>query len=253
MMAGVVEVDRTGIDRDDRSAPNTLLQMLTGYWVSKALSVAAELGIADLLRNGPQTSEDLAVACGAHPPALYRLLRALASVGVFTEVEPGRFGRTRLAELLRGDTPGSMRALARMFGSEAYRAWDGLLESIRTGGPAFDRAFGVGYAEYLARNPEAGAIVNEALTGWTTQIADAVVAAYDFIGIDLIVEVGGGHGLLLATVLRAYRAVRGVLFDCPRVVAGARPVLIAAGVADRCETVGGDIFGGCLLVATPTS
>src|ERR1051326_407494 len=122
----------------DVPAPVALLRMMTGYWVSKALSVAAELGVADLLQDIPRSSDDLAVACAAHPPTLYRLLRALASVGVFTELDGHRFALTPLAELLRSDVPGSMRALARMYGSEQSRAWGDLLESVRTGRPAFD-------------------------------------------------------------------------------------------------------------------
>ena len=227
---------------NDVPAPVALLRMMTGYWISKALNVAAELGVADLLRDGPRSSDELAGACGAHPAALYRLLRALAGVGVFTELDGRRFALTPLAELLRSDVPGSMRALARMYGSEQYRAWDGLLESVRTGEPAFDRTFGASYFDYLGRNPDAGAVFNEAMTGWTTQVADAVVEAYDFTGVNTVVDVGGGHGLLLATILRAHPSMRGALFDLPHVVAGAGPLLEAAGVADRCVTVGGDFF-----------
>ena len=222
--------------------PVALLRMMTGYWVSKALNAAAELGVADLLRQGPRENDELAAACGAHPPTLYRLLRALASVGVFTEEEGRRFALTPLAELLRSDVPGSMRALARMYGAEQYRAWGDLVESVRTGGPAFDRVFGAPYFDYLGRSPEAGAVFNEAMTGWTTQVADAVVAAHDFAGAEKIVDVGGGHGLLLGTILRAHPAARGVLFDLPQVAAGARPLLEALGVAERCETAGGDFF-----------
>ena len=229
---------------DDVAAPVALLRMMTGYWVSKALSVAAELGLADLLRDGPRTTDELAAACGADAPTLYRLLRALASVGVFTETagEGRRFALTPLAELLRSDVPGSMRALARMYGSEQYRAWDGLLDSVRTGSPAFDREFGASYFDYLTRSPGAGVVFNEAMTGWTTQVASAVAAAYAFAGSETVVDVGGGHGLLLATVLRAHPEMRGVLFDLPQVVAGAQPLLAAEGVADRCMAVGGDFF-----------
>ena len=227
---------------DDVPAPVALLRMLTGYWVSKALNVAAELGIADLLRDGPRTSDELADRCGVHPQALYRLLRALASVGVFTEGEKGRFGLTPAADLLRSDVPGSMRALARMYGSEQYRAWGDLLESIRTGEPAFDRLFGTGYFEYLAHDPEANAVFNDAMTGWTAQLAESVVTAYDFDGSGVLVDVGGGHGMLLATVLRAHPAMRGILFDLPHVAATAKPLLEEAGVAARCEAVGGDFF-----------
>ncbi len=227
---------------EDVTAPEALLRMMTGYWISKAIHVAAELGIADLVRDGPKTSEELATRCGADPQALYRLLRALASVGLFAGEDGRRFGLTPLAELLRSDVPGSMRGLARMYGSEQYEAWGGLLDSVRSGEPAFDAVFGTSYFDYLAGSPEAAGIFNEAMTGWTSQLAEAVVAAYQFDGSGAVVDVGGGHGLLLATILRAHPTSSGVLFDLPHVAASAEPLLRDAGVADRCSTVGGDFF-----------
>jgi hypothetical protein len=231
------------MDADHTATPVTLLRMMTGYWVAKALNVAAELGVADLLRDGPLTNSELATACGAHPPTLYRLLRALASVGVFAEVEGGRFELTPLAQLLRSDDPASMRAQARMYvASEQYSAWGDLLDSVRTGEPAFPRRYGTSTWEYRSTRPDVDAVFNEAMTGWTTEVADAVVAAYDFAGTNQVIDVGGGHGVLLATILRAHPEMRGVLLDLPRVVLGAQPLLQAAGVADRCTTVGQDFF-----------
>ncbi len=119
--------------------PVALIQMMTGYWVSKSIYVAAKLGIADLLRAGPRTREELADVCDAHAPSLFRLLRALATVGIFQEVDAGRFALTPLAELLRSDVSGSMRALGIMYGEEQYQAWGDMLYSVRTGQPAFDR------------------------------------------------------------------------------------------------------------------
>ena len=148
--------------------PATLLQMMTGYWLSQAVYVAAKLGIADLLADGPVGCEDLAAATDTHAPSLRRVLRALASVGVFTEASSGSFTLTPLAELLRTETPGSMRALAIMYAAEEqYRAWGELLHSVRTGGMAFERQFGVGYFAYLAQHHEADRVFNEAMTGWT--------------------------------------------------------------------------------------
>jgi hypothetical protein len=227
---------------DDVAAPVALLRMMTGYWLSKSLSVAAELGLADMLRAGPQTTDELAIACGADSPSLYRLLRALASVGVFTETQGRCFGLTPMAEMLRSDLPGSMRSLARMYGSEQYRAWDDLLASVRSGEPAFDRVFGASYFDFLANTPHADAVFNDAMTGYTAQVASAVVAAYDFGGIDKVVDVGGGHGLLLTTILRAHPDMHGVLLDLPNVIAGTQPLLDAAGLDGRCETVAGDFF-----------
>jgi O-methyltransferase/methyltransferase family protein len=231
-----------GMGTDASPPPATLLQMMTGYWVSQALHVAAKLGIADLLADGPVDCKDLAAATDTHAPSLQRVLRALASVGVFTEVTPGSFALTPLAELLRTETPGSMRALAIMYAEEQYRAWGELLHSVRTGKMAFNHQFGVGYFEYLAQHPEADRVFNEAMTGWTHQLVGAVVDTYDFSPFKTIVDVGGGYGALLAAILQRNPDTQGVLFEQPHVVARAEEQLVAAGVADRCTCVGGDFF-----------
>ena len=231
-----------GMDAGASPPRATLLQMMTGYWVSQALYVAAKLGIADLLADGPVDCEDLAAATNTHAPSLQRVLRALASVGVFTEVSPGSFALTPLAELLRTETPGSMSALAIMYAEEQYRAWGELLHSVRTGEMAFDHQFGMGYFEYLAQHPEADRVFNEAMTGWTQQLVGAVVDTYDFSPFHTVVDVGGGYGALLATILRNNPGTRGILFEQPHVIASAEEELVAAGVADRCTFVGGDFF-----------
>jgi len=219
-----------------------LLQMMTGYWVSQAVYVAAKLGIADLLSDGPAQYEGLAVASRADPPSLYRVLRALASVGVFREAETGWFELTPTATLLRSDNPDSMRALALTYGEEQYRTWSDMLKSIQTGGTAFDRVFGMSYWAYLAEHPESNEIFNQAMTSWSSQLDRAVLAAYDFGQFKTLVDVGGGYGRLLATILRAHAGLQGVLFDQPHVVEGAVNVLQDAGVSDRCAAVGGDFF-----------
>jgi hypothetical protein len=216
--------------------------MMTGYWISKAIYVAAKLGIADLVAEGPLGVDELAARTETQAPALSRVLRALASIGVFSEVDHGRFALTPLAGLLLSGTPGSMRALAIMYAEEQYRAWDDVLHSVRTGQPAFERAFGTRYFEYFTTHPEASQVFNEAMVGWTTQISDAVVASYDFSACDTVVDVGGGHGALLAAILQRNPGVRGILFDLPPVVESAGPFLEAAGMRDRCERVGGDFF-----------
>ena len=231
-----------GMDAGASPPRATLLQMMTGYWVSQALYVAAKLGIADLLADGPVDCEDLAAATNTHAPSLQRVLRALASVGVFTEVSPGSFALTPLAELLRTETPGSMSALAIMYAEEQYRAWGELLHSVRTGEMAFDHQFGMGYFEYLGQHPEADRVFNEAMTGWTQQLVGAVVDTYDFSPFHTVVDVGGGYGALLATILRNNPGTRGILFEQPHVISSAEEELVAAGVADRCTFVGGDFF-----------
>jgi hypothetical protein len=236
-----------GMGTGDSPPPATLLQMMTGYWVSQALYVAAKLGIADLLAEGPVDCEDVAAATDTHAPSLQRVLRALASVGVFTEVSPGSFALTSLAELLRSETPGSMRALAIMYAEEQYRAWGDLFHSVRTGEMAFDYQFGMGYFEYLAKHPDADRVFNEAMTGWTHQLVGAVVDAYDFSPFRTVVDVGGGYGALLAAILQSNPDTRGILFEQFHVIASAEAQLAAAGIADRCTVVGGDFF-----VAVPT-
>ncbi len=223
-------------------SPVTLLQMMTGYWVSQAIYVAAKLGLADQLAAGPRGVTDLASAAHADAPSLQRVLRALASVGIFTEASPGTFDLTPLADLLRGDVPGSMRALAITYNEEQYRAWGELLYSVRTGGVAFEHLYGMHHLTYRAQHPEVDRIFNEAMIDWTNQVAGAVVGTFDFSPFGTIVDVGGGYGALLAAVLRENPQARGILFDQPHVIAQARGVLEGAGVADRCRRVGGDFF-----------
>lgn len=224
--------------------PTALLQMMTGYWVSQALYVAAKLGVADLLVDGAQPVENLATATQTDAHSLQRILRALASVGVFTEVNPGVFALTPLAALLRSGIPDSMRALAIMYAEEQYQAWGNVLHSVRTGESAFDQQFGMNYFEYLAQHPVADQVFNQAMSGYTTQLVGAVLDAYDFSAFKTIVDIGGSYGTLLTAVLRTNRTARGILFDQPHVVAAAEAHLVASGVSERCKTVGGDFFIG---------
>jgi len=170
------------------------------------------------------------------------MLRALASVGVFTETAPGTFALTPLADLLRTAVPGSMRALAITYNEEQYRAWGELLHSVKTGGVAFEHIYGMPVFEYFAQHPEADRVFNDAMIGWSNQVAGAVADTYDFAPFRTVVDVGGGYGTLLAAILRNNPDARGILFDQPHVIAGADGLLTAAGVADRCATVGGDFF-----------
>jgi SAM-dependent methyltransferase len=229
-----------------RASPGTQLQhLIAGYWVSQAIAVAAQLGLADLLAGGPKPSTELAEATGTHPRALYRLLRALASVGVFTEVEPGTFGLTPMAELLRSDAAVSLRGMAvYVRGEEHWRTWGQLGYSVRSGQSAFKHLFGMDPWAYRERHPEANAAFNAFMTSLVTQVADAVAEAYDFSGSRTVVDVGGSHGALLVAILRANPGLRGVLFDLPHVAEGAEGRLGAAGLLERCEVVGGDMFEG---------
>jgi hypothetical protein len=217
-----------------------LLRMTGGAQLTQAIYVAAKLSIADMLADGPRSDADLAASAGAHPASLLRLLRFLASAGLFAVDAAGRYGLTPLSQCLRDGVPGSLRATVLFRGEPwAWAAWGDLLHSVRTGEPAFEHVHGMDFWAYTERHPEAGAIFNASRP--QPRFA-AVLAAYDFAGIGTLVDVGGGWGQLLAAILPAYPALRGVLFDLPQVVAGAAPILAAAGVADRCVIIGGDFF-----------
>lgn len=220
----------------------TMLRMLTGFHVTQMLAVAARLGVADLLAAGLQSAEELAGATGAHPDALYRLLRALANMGIFEALPERRFALTPLGATLRADPPDGMRAFAMFLGDEVYRAWGDLHYTITTGRPAFDHIFGAHNFDYLGAHPASNEIFNQAMSATARREIVAMVAVYDFAGAERVVDVGGGHGLLLSEILQANPTLRGVLFDLPHVVVSAGPMLGAAGVADRYEVAGGDFF-----------
>jgi hypothetical protein len=225
-----------------RPAALVLSEMLSGYWISMALHVAARLGLADLLKDGPRAPVELAAAAGAHAGSLHRLLRALASVGVFAEDGAGRFGLTPLAERLRGDVPGSQKALALMMGDEHYRAWGELEHCVRTGETGFRKVYGKEIFDYLAEHPAAAKVFDEAMVGVHGGESSPMCDAYDFSGLGTLVDVGGGNGSLLAVVLRRFEHLRGVLYDLPHVVERAGANFQAAGLADRCRVVGGNFF-----------
>jgi hypothetical protein len=220
-----------------------MLQMITGFWVSRAIYLAAKLGLADLVKERPKTADELARLTGTHAPSLYRVLRALAGVGVFADDVHGRFAQTPLSETLRSDAPGSLRAMAIVeLGQEHFPAWGNLMHSVKTGEIAFDNLFKQNVWEYYARNPEDGSNFNKAMKGLTEMVNQAVLSAYDFSGVNKVVDVAGGTGGLISAILKTHPQMRGVLFDLPSVIAEAGPQLDDAGVRDRCETASGDFF-----------
>ena len=222
--------------------PAVLFQMVTGYYISRAIYVAATLGIADLLAHGPQPSSTLAKATGTHAESLTRVLRLLASVGVFTEQDDRCFALTPLGECLQTGVPGSMRSAALLFAGITQEAWRDLLYSVRTGEPAFHHVFGMDSFSYMAQHPEEAANFDEAMADFTKGIAIAVAATYDFSQFGTIVDVGGGNGMFLEAVLKAHPTLRGVLFDMPHVAERAQQRIEAVGLAERCKAVGGDFF-----------
>lgn len=222
--------------------PIQMLHIISGFWVARCVYVTAKLGIADELQQGPKTANELAAASGTHGPSLYRVLRALAGVGVLTQDSDNRFGQTPLSETLR-DVPGSIRAFAMTeLGEEHYPAWGELLYSVRTGGIAFDKAFGEPCWEFFRKNPENAKIFNDAMSGMTAQAEAALHDAYSFEGIGTIIDVGGGHGGFITSILKRNPNMRGILFDSPQVIEGAKSAVAESGVADHLQVVGGDFF-----------
>jgi hypothetical protein len=220
-----------------------LLQMIFGFIASQAISVVAKLGVADLLANGAKSAEQLAQATGVKARPLYRIMRALASVGIFAEDEAGRFRLTPMAEPLRTDAPNSLRGFSIFMGADwHWRVWSELSYSAQAGQPAFERIYGKAYFDYLAENPEPARVFHDAMTSFSASVSAAVLEAYDFSGIKKLVDVGGGHGLLLASILEKSPQMTGVLFDAPSVAEGAKEVINGRGAAGRCEIVGGDFF-----------
>jgi len=217
-------------------------QLLGGAWSTQGIYVAAELGIADLLVAGCRSVGDLADATGSDPQALYRLLRALAGIGLFAEDAEGQFSLTPLAEPLRSDRPDSQRALAIMMGAEFYQAWGQLLFSVRTGGGGFREAYRAGFFEYMDRHPDRHRIYDEAMHGIHGAESEPILAAYDFSRFHRIVDVGGGNGGLLTGILQKYPEPDGILFDLPAVAERARDGIEAVKLAGRCRVEGGDFF-----------
>jgi hypothetical protein len=221
---------------------DTVRQMVTGCLVSQLTYVAAKLAIADRLADGPKTAAQLASAVDAHPQSLYRVLRALAALGVFVEDADGRFALTPLASPLRREAPDSLHAFALMWGETFWPACGSLLHCVRTGQTAFDHLHGMGAFEYMRQHPQAAEIFDQAMSNLTRVQAAAIVGAYDFSGVRTLVDVGGGKGTLLAVVLRAHPAMRGVLYERPEVLPAARKALEGEGLLGRCELKRGDFF-----------
>lgn len=218
-----------------------LLNLVHGYNVSQTLYVAAKLGIADLLISGPKSAESLADSTRTKAPALFRVMRALCSIGVF-ERQGELFALAPLGQLLRSDRPDSLRAAAMLFNEEPYRAHAELLSTLRTGETAFNRLYGMGHFEYLETHPEAAETFNKAMVQMTRRLNEDITKLYDFSGSEMVVDVGSGYGKLVAAILAANPKVRGAVFDLESALVGAPALMKEAGVADRCDVVVGDMF-----------
>ena len=193
--------------------PPVLFQMATSYWLSQAIYVAAKLGIADLLEAGAKSSGELATASCCDRRSMFRVLRALASAGVLSQVGGDSFALERLGNTLRSNVPGSLRAIVITIGEIHYQACGELLYTVRTGSPAFNRVFGVSLFEHLQQNPQDGAAFNQGMTDLASMLAYAVLLAYDFSEVSSVVDVGGGEGQLLRRILDLYPEMTGIVFD----------------------------------------
>jgi hypothetical protein len=220
-----------------------MLQMISGFWLSRAIYIAAKLGLADLVKEQPKSAEELAQATSAHAPSLYRVLRALASVGIFAEDEAQRFHSTPLAATLQNDIPGSLRFIAMTeLGEEHYPAWEHALYSVKTGEIAFNHRFGMPVWEFFAVNPENARIFDNAMAHLTTSLNEEILSGYDFSSFSKTVDVAGGQGSLLVGILNAHPTMQGVLYDLPHVIEKAKQRISEDGLAYRCEAIAGDIF-----------
>lgn len=218
-----------------------LFQLASGNRLTQALYVVAKLGLADRLAAGPKDAHSLARELGVNPDRLYRVMRALASFGVFTLDPERRFGLTPMGSYLRSDVPGSLAAFATFQGEESYRAFGDLLHTVRTGETAFDHIYGMGHFDYLARHPEANATFHRTMNSSLGDLEDPLEGC-DLRDRHVLVDIGGGRGVLLAAVLRRQPTLRGVLFDLPNALTDAPAFLDSRGVRDRCEIRAGSAF-----------
>jgi O-methyltransferase/methyltransferase family protein len=235
--------EKAQISTDSQANGQELRDLLMGFVVSRALQVAAELELADALADGPKDCAYLAETLRVQPAMIFRLLRALASRGVFEERPDGRFANTAISDCLRRNAPKSLHGLALMYGdAPMWRAWEALLHSLRTGEPAFWHVHGVRPWDFLAAHEASARRFDDAMLSSSGIVNEAIVAAYDWKGLGTLVDVAGGAGGTIAALLEATPTLTGVLFDLPHVIERAREYLIQRGVAARCKTVAGSFF-----------
>lgn len=220
-----------------------LVQMFAGSWVAVAVYTAAKLGIADHLAGGARSAVELAPALGAHAPTLHRFMRTLAGFGVLTEGAGQRFALTPLGEALKTGAPGAARSTLLAFGGVAFsRTWEEIFYSLETGKSAFEKAWGMPMFDYFAQHPEAASLFSEAMVGFHGSEPPTVAEAYDFSGVQTVVDVGGATGNMLAALLSRHAGLRGVLYDLPHVVCDAPALLRARGVESRVTIESGSFF-----------
>jgi len=243
MLTPTKDKKRNDMTTNDIPPQLVLQQLIQGFQVTQCIYVAAKLGIADLLKDGPRTSEELAQVTGTHASSLYRVLRLLTATGLLTEGGAYSFALTPLGAYLQSGVPGSLHDTVLLYADKpVWHVWGNLLHSVETGEQSFQHVFGLSLFEYNQQYPEHATLFNNMMTEWTASVAPTVAAGYDFSAVETLVDVGGGHGQMLASILQAHPTLHGVLLDLPHVVKGATPLLEGAGVADRCQVIGGDAF-----------
>jgi hypothetical protein len=225
---------------NESSLAAEFMKFIVGKCISKPIYAAAELCIADLLAEGPKSIEELSMMSQTHAPSIYRLMRALASIGIFFETEGRRFGLTPMAELLK---TGAMRSIALMFNSPWNdQAWTRLTDCLRTGETAFEKVQGMDVTEWLVKNPGAAEIFNEANALKAANTASAIIDVYDFHNTATLIDMGGGIGVLLTEILKAYPSINGILVDTSSVVAEAKKMIKAQRIEERCKIIACDFF-----------
>jgi len=226
-------------NRDGNPTPPVLFQMASGFWLAQAVYVAAKLGLADLLANGPMSCRRLAQATGSHPGSLMRLMQALSGAGIFSPLADDHFALASLGQGLRSGVPGSLKNMAMTLGEIHYQACGSLLYSIQTGGPAFSTVFGVSLFDYLTEHAQDAGAFNGGMAELSAMLAYAVLTAYDFSHVGSIIDVGGGEGELLNKILAFYPALRGTVFDLPSTIERAQARTVAG---TRCVYATGNFF-----------
>jgi SAM-dependent methyltransferase len=226
----------------DSAKAGALRRLIMGFRASQMIHVAAKLGIADHLEAGPQTADALATAVGAAPRPLYRLLRALAGLGIFAETREGAFALTPMGRLLQSK-PGSLRSSALLYGDEVFwSAYGRMLHSVQTGEPAFEHAHGAPLFSYLAKDQRAASLFHETMREFSDREIAAILGAYDFSSFRHAVDIGGGHGALIAALLGSHPHLRGTVLDLEPAADGARRLLADADLTDRASFVVGSFF-----------
>jgi hypothetical protein len=238
-----VTIDKPALSGPGGETLGKMLQLIYGRFAGQTVCLAAKLGIADRIGAGLASTKDLAAALDANPSSLRRFLRALASYGILAEDGPDLWDLTPAGELLRGDVTGSVRDLARFFAApEHAHSWLALEHSVLTGGCAFQHVHGVDAWTYAQEHPDFNESFNKAMSSIAGSVHQAIAGVYDFAGIELLVDLGGGHGHLMGHILERFPEMRGIVYDMPHVVNGAESHIAGLGLADRCQAVAGDFF-----------